>query len=256
MARQPRTVDPGSIHHVTARGIGRRTLFVDDGDRQDFLALMGRTVAEVGWTCHSYCLMGNHYHLVVRVGERGLSRGMYRLNGLFSQRYNRRYRVAGHVLDKRFGNQLVDTHEHLLELVRYVHLNPVRGGLCPLPDGWRWSSYRAIAGLEPAPAFLDTDETLGLFGRDPAAARAAFVRFVHAGISLPPRPKPGDASRPDLLNLVRTMGLEGAKLAVEVHGYARREVAAALGVHPRTLRRHLSALSLSGPGPGPDIPGR
>jgi len=256
MARRPRTEYPGSIHHVTARGIGRRALFADDADRSAFLSLLGTEVVEQGWTCHSYCLMGNHYHLVVRVGDSGLARGMYRLNGLFSQRYNRTYGVGGHVLDKRFANQLVGHHEHLLELVRYVHLNPVRAGLCRLPDGWRWSSYRAIAGLEPPLGGLAPEETLGLFGRDPEVARGAFARFVVAGIAIPPPARPADAGRPGLLDLVRTLGLEGARLAVEMYGYTREDVASALGVHPRTLRRHLQALSGSGPGPEPDIPGR
>ena len=246
MARQPRPDHPGSIHHVTARGIGRRVLFVDDSDRDEFLALLGRVAGDMDWTCHSYCLMGNHYHLVVGVGEQGLSRGMYRLNSLFAQRYNRIYDVRGHVLDKRFSSQLVDRDDYLLELVRYVHLNPVRAGLCRTPERWRWSSYRAIAGFVAAPAFLRTAETLRLFGRDPGDARSAFSEFVADGMECPQRARAAENERPDMRHLLRTLGLEGARLAVETHGYLRRDVAAAMGVHPRTLNRQLAAWATLG----------
>jgi REP element-mobilizing transposase RayT len=238
MARPPRHDHPRSLHHVTARGIARRTLFVDDGDRIAFLAALGLVVRAEDWRCLAYCLMGNHFHLLVQVGDRGLSAGMHRLNGRCAQRFNRLYGVTGHVFDRRFANQPITRQVHLLEVVRYLHLNPVRAGLCALPGLWPWSSYRAIAGRESAPTFLDARGTLDLFGPLPGA-RAAFEEFVADGLRDPEPREPNEYARPELADLVRTMGLEGGLIAHLRYRYPQALVAEALGVSRNTFRREL-----------------
>lgn len=242
MPRRPRIVHPGSIHHITARGIGRRVLFAADDDRRTFLRTLAGVVRNHDWTCHSYCLMGNHFHLVVQTGERGLAGGMHRLNALHAQRYNRLYGVTGHVFDRRYANQLVTEHQHLRELTRYVHLNPVRAGLCEHPSEWPWSSYRAIAGIDHPPALLSPLATLGVFDHDVDRARAEFVRHVEDGMAAAPI-EPAPLARPKLLDLVRTLGREGGVLAHVRYGYPQRDVAAALGMSSRNFRRHLHAVS-------------
>jgi REP element-mobilizing transposase RayT len=200
---------PGSLHHVTARGAVCQTLFVDREDRVAFLGLLDDAVRRSDWTCHAYCLMGNHFHLVVQAGEHGLAPGMHRLNLRYARRFNQRYDRSGHAFDRRFADQLVTDEAHLLELVRYVHLNPVRAGLQTRPGGWEWSSYRAIAGLVPAPRFLSVDRTLELFGGPAEVAREHFVRFVDEGIGRPEPGGPTGEGRPDLAGLIRRRGFAG-----------------------------------------------
>ena len=248
MARNPRIVFPGSLHHITARGVARRALFADDNDREWFLSLLAGVVRLNDWTCHSYCLMGNHFHLVVRTGEFGLAAGMHRLNALHAQRYNRLFGVKGHVFDSRYANQLVTEHQHELELARYVPLNPVRAGLCRRPSEWPWSSYRDIAGLEPARLPTSPLATLELFGRDVDAARGAYVEWVEEGIAAP-TPRLGEVRRPALLELIRTLGVDGGVLAFTKYGYRQPEIAAALGLSVATLQRRLAAVRESAPGP-------
>lgn len=248
MARRHRTVYPGSLHHITARGIGRRTLFVDDDDRRAFLHSLALVVRDADWLCQCFCLMGNHFHLLVQTGDRGLTPGMHRLQTRCALRYNRLYGVTGHVFDRRFANSLVTRGEHLLELLRYIHLNPVRARLCPHPVAWPWSSFRAIAGIDPAPRFLSPEGPLGLFGRDETSARTAFVRFVEDGMGVANPPHPDTLARPSLEELVRTLGLEGGRLAYAVHGYRQPEIAAALGMSCTNFRRELQR-------PGGSMPG-
>jgi REP element-mobilizing transposase RayT len=130
------------------------------------------------WLCKSYCLMGTHYHLVVQTPDANLSEGMQLLNGRYAQRFNGRHGRRGHLFGERFYSVHVESDSHLFAALRYVARNPVEAGLCAAPEGWRWSSFRATAGLEPAPRFLDLDGVLGLFGVRRQAARAGFVRLV------------------------------------------------------------------------------
>lgn len=178
MPRAPRILVPGGIYHVTARGNRRQAVFADDRDHERFLALLGEVTDRLGWQCHSYCLMPNHYHAVVETPAGDISDGMRRLNSRYAQWFNWRYGLDGHLFQGRFHAVLVESDWHLLELSRYLALNPVRGGLCRLATEWRWSSYRALLELCPPPRFLATERVLDLFGRDPAAARRTFHRFV------------------------------------------------------------------------------
>ena len=181
MARPLRLEHPGALWHVTARGNERGDVFRDDVDRREFLSVLGRTVTIYGWRLHAWVLMGNHYHLLVETPEPTLSRGMRDLNGVTTQRFNRRHGRTGHLFEGRYKAILVERDSHLLELIRYVVLNPVRAGLSRTAPAWPWSSYGATAGLAEAPDWLETGWTLEQFGRRPAEARRRYAAFVAEG---------------------------------------------------------------------------
>jgi putative transposase len=180
---------PGALYHVSARGNERQDIYRGAGDREHFLELLGLGVERHGWLCHGYCLMGNHYHLVVETPEPNLPEGMRHLNGRYAQAFNRRHARVGHLFQGRYHAVLVEKEAYLLELVRYIVLNPVRVGWHELPEQWRWSSYRALAGLEPRPAWLATDWLLAQFTPRRDRARARLRQFVLEGIA-DPRPLP------------------------------------------------------------------
>jgi REP element-mobilizing transposase RayT len=164
-----------------ARGHERSAIFRDADDRAKFLALVAAIVPEEKWLVHGYCLLGNHYHLMIETPEGELSRGMRSLNGDYARWFNWRHDRRGHVFEGRFRAVLVQKESHLLELHRYIVLNPVRARLALRPGDWRWSSYRATAGLERAPGWLETDWTLAQFAGSRAAARGDFQKFVAGG---------------------------------------------------------------------------
>ena len=190
MARPLRIEFPGAIYHVTSRGNAQQAIFEDDGDRRQLCAVLGGAVERHGWLCHAYCLMDNHYHLMIETPDGNLARGMGRLNGLYTQRFNRRHGRVGHLFQGRYKAILVERESYLLELCRYVVLNPVRAGLVRRPAAYRWSSYRATAGREPAPRFLTTDWILSQFGKRRGRAQARYAAFVKEGAALP-SPWPG-----------------------------------------------------------------
>jgi REP-associated tyrosine transposase len=180
MARDLRLEFAGALYHLTARGNEQQAIFRDDSDRRWFLKLLAREVAQQRWQCHAYCLMGNHYHLLIETTEPNLARGMRRLNSAYAQGFNHRHGRVGHLFQGRYHSVLVEKESYLLEVSRYIVLNPVRASLVCTPEEWAWSSYRATSGLEPAPAFLQVDWLLGIFSDDIAMARPAYVRFVHS----------------------------------------------------------------------------
>ena len=182
MARPLRLAYPGAVYHVTARGNAGQPIYLDDADRQRFVNLLSREVAQQGWRCYAYCLMENHYHLLFETPEANLVAGMRRLNGAYAQAFNRRHGRVGHLLQGRYKAILVDRESHLLELCRYVVLNPVRAGLVGRPADWRWSSYQATVVGRSAPAWLDVAWVLDQFGSAPPAARRAYRRFVAEGV--------------------------------------------------------------------------
>jgi REP-associated tyrosine transposase len=181
VARPLRLEYPGAIYHLIARGHERSNIYRDADDRKKFLALLGSIGRDEQWLVHAYCLMTNHYHLLVETPKGVLSRGMRSLNGRYTQWFNRRHKRNGHLFEGRFKSVLVQKESHLLELVRYVVLNPVRARLVERPGDWRWSSYRATSGRGPAPEWLERDWTLGQFARNRSAAGEAFRRFVAEG---------------------------------------------------------------------------
>jgi len=183
MARPLRILEPDGIYNVGSRGNNKETMFRDATDWMEFLRLLAKVSVRHRWEGWAYCLMGNHFHLLVQLPHLGLSEGMQLLNAGYAVRTNARYKRWGHLVRNRFYSHQVESEEHLLELCRYVVLNPVRAGLCRSPADWPWSSYRATAGLEPPHPFLATDEILDLFGSDPVSARASYRDFVQEGIS-------------------------------------------------------------------------
>lgn len=182
MARPLRIEFPGAIYHVTSRGDRREPIFEDDDDRHTFLMHVGEAMVRFDAAILAYCLMDNHYHLVIHTRRGNLSRLMQRLNGTYTQAYNRRHGMVGHLLQGRFKGILVDENAYLLEVVRYVDLNPVRARMVRDPGNWPWSSYRAHIGKANAPEWLDTGAVHGyLLGRDPENAadrRRAAQRYV------------------------------------------------------------------------------
>lgn len=184
MARPLRIEYPGACYHITARGNAKQAIFRDDADREILLRILGAAVKRFAWELHAYCLMGNHYHLLVQTPVPNLSRGMKQLNGVYTQRFNRRHERVGHLFQGRFGAILVERETYLLELVRYVSLNPVRAGMVSAPEQWPWSSHKAHAALAPAPEWLRMEAILERFAADPMEAPLRYRRFVADGIGL------------------------------------------------------------------------
>lgn len=185
MARPLRIEFPGAVYHVTSRGNARAAIYADDTDRTTFLALLTQVVQRYHWLCHAYCLMDNHYHLVLETPEGNLAQGMRQVNGLYTQGYNRRHGRVGHVLQGRYKAILIERDSYLLTVCRYVVLNPVRAGMVRTAQEYGWSSYGATAGDREAPALLCTDWLLAQFGQDRAAAQQHYRRFVAEGVTHP-----------------------------------------------------------------------
>ena len=181
MARPLRLEFEGALYHITSRGNARESIFLDNGDRARFLEILGDVVDRFGWICHAYCLMTNHYHLLIETPDADLSRGMHLLNGVYTQWFNHRYDRVGHLFQGRFKAILVEKDTHLLELVRYVVLNPIRAKTVRNVRDWPWSSYRATAGQAEAPGFLTIGWILSQFDLDPERAVRAYRRFVQQG---------------------------------------------------------------------------
>jgi REP element-mobilizing transposase RayT len=147
-----------------------------------WLDLLQRVCERFHFVIHAYCQMGNHYHLVVETIEGNLAQGMRQLNSIYSQEFNRRNGLVGHVFQGRYRAVLVQKDSYLLELSRYVVLNPVRAHLVSGPQNWAWSSYNATMGINCAPECLDIDWILSQFGKDRESARQAYQAFVLAGV--------------------------------------------------------------------------
>jgi len=277
MARPLRIEFPGALYHLTARGNARQNIFFDNADRHLFLSVLDRVVLRFRLVLHAYCLMDNHYHLLLETPEANLSKALRQLNGVYTQAFNRRHGKVGHVLQGRFKAILVERDSYLLELCRYVVLNPVRAKITRKPDIYRWSSYRASAGLVPVPMFLTVDWLLSQFGKQRAAAQRKYRIFVAEGIgqtspweklqgqvllggqAFVERLQPGlrerrpikeiprtqrFAARPTLAQLFRSGVLavlphrnEVIRRAHLEHGYSLSEIGRAVGLHYSTISR-------------------
>jgi putative transposase len=185
MSRPLRLEFPNALYHVTARGDRRENIFEDDQDRRAFLATLALVVKQFNWLCYAYCLMDNHYHLLVQTPDSNLSKGMRQLNGVFTQASNRRHSRVGHLFQGRFKAILVDSDAYLLELARYIVLNPVRAGMVKRSDRWPWSSYRASVGLIAADEFLAVDGLLAQFAKRRSVAQLRYAQFVSEGSKAP-----------------------------------------------------------------------
>lgn len=271
MARPLRVEFSGAIYHLTSRGNARQKVFFTDTDRELFLDTLSQVVSRYGWICHAYCLMANHYHLLVETPKANLSLGMRQLNGMYTQSFNRRHNRVGHLFQGRFKAILVEKESYLLELCRYIVLNPVRVKGKGEIGGWKWSSYRATAGLASVPEFLSTDWILGQFGKNRAKAQKQYRAFVREGLENRPweelkgqiylgseafieRHSPGNqelkeiprvqlkAVKPSLERIFAKSGKRAIVQAYKEHGYRLQEIAAHLGVHYATVSRRLKQM--------------
>ena len=183
MSRPLRLEFSGALYHVTSRGDRREDIFVDAHDRQSWLDTLSQCCERYNWVIHAWCQMTNHYHLVIETPEANLSAGMRQLNGVYTQAFNRRHHRVGHVYQGRFKAILVDRDSYLLELLRYVVLNPVRAGMVKHVADWPWSSYHAMMGEEIKPQWLETQWALQQFATQSKTQRARYAQFVEQGLS-------------------------------------------------------------------------
>lgn len=278
MTRPLRIQYEGAVYHVTARGNDRRSIFRDAGDRRLFLHVLAEVNGKFHWFCHAYCLMGNHYHLVIETPDGNLSQGMRQLNGVYTQSYNRRHGRTGHLFQGRYQGILVEKETHLLEVCRYVVLNPVRAKLVRHPEEWEWSSYLATAGKEKPHRCLSTQWVLERFGSSLKEAAIRYRQFIEEGIGetiwdkvraqsilgredfveslvgyvkgrrnieeLPKRQR--HVARPDLREIFSATAMsnkaERNKTILRAHekqGYSQKEIADWLGIHYSTISKLL-----------------
>jgi len=180
MARQPRIHLPGGYYHVMVRGNGGNDIFFSSADRNRFLLFVQEGIERYGHRVHAFCLMDNHVHLLIQVGATPLSKVMQNLGFRYTRYINKKRKTVGHLFQGRFKSILVEADSYLLELVRYIHLNPVRAGMCESADAYEWSSHRCYLG-STAIAWLHTEEVLGRFSSHEQQARSLYAEFVEKG---------------------------------------------------------------------------
>ena len=231
----------GAIHHVMARGNNREAIFRDDNDRCRFLGMAGRMMAKRRWSCASYCLLGNHVHLLVSTIDDSLSAGMRDLLAAHARAFNDRHGRRGHLFRERFLSIPVSDERQFAAVVRYIALNPVEAGLCRDPRDWPWSSLAPALGLAPAQPFLDVAWLLETFGETTAGARRNLAELVSGDapdeppgtvaedvIPVPARAR--NVVRPTVCDLLRRHGeAQGLGVCVDL-GYTHAEIGRALGV--------------------------
>jgi REP element-mobilizing transposase RayT len=183
MGREPRPQIPGGIYHVGTRGIRRQPIYHDFLDFQSFLDLLAEASNRCGWRINGYCLMTNHYHLIVETPEPNISVGMHYVNNVHAKQFNRRYGFEGHLFDRRFFSELVTSDAQLVTTHRYVVLNPIRARMCTDPAQWPWSSYRASVGLETPADFLHLDHLETYFGRAGTDSQTRFRAFIAEAVA-------------------------------------------------------------------------
>jgi putative transposase len=201
MTRRRRQDFAGAFHHVTSRGVHKRDIYFSVLDRLHWLNLLEATCRKYSLRCVAYCQMGNHFHVVLQSREGQLAKAMGMLNSSYAQYINQITGAVGHAFQGRYHAELIDRDAYLLEVIRYVLLNPVRARLVDDPGHWPWSSYRLTLGIDPAPEWLDVAWVLRLFGAEPGQAAEHLRSFVLAGIDEPrklpagvPDPAPGSGT--------------------------------------------------------------
>ena len=182
MSRPLRLEFSGALYHVTSRGNRREDIYESNKDREVFLSILDDVCEKCHWVCHAYCLMSNHYHLLLETPEANLSVGMRQLNGVYSQKFNALHSRVGHVFQGRYKAILVEKESYLLELARYIVLNPVRAKMVATAKEWPWSSYRATAGLKTCVKCLQVEWLLASFGGNKSTAIKAYKQFVARGV--------------------------------------------------------------------------
>jgi len=271
MARPLRIEYPGAVYHITNRGNDKKAVFKDDQDRETFLKILTFVNKRYHWLCHAYCLMDNHYHLMIETPDANLSLGMRQLNGVYTQARNKRYNKTGHLFQGRYKAIVIQKDTHLLKVCRYVVLNPVRAKMVEKPEAWKWSSYRATEGSAAPHPCLTVEWLLGQFSRTRVKAEKKYRQFVKEGIGresvwnefkgqtllgeddfvdsladhlrahkdIPEIPKSQRyANRPTLEKIFNKSVLDDKRKrdkkiadAVEKYGYTQRAIADYLGVH-------------------------
>lgn len=185
MTRPLRLNFPGALHHVTSRGIRRAPIYLDDADRRIWLEVLAKVCERHNCVIHSFCQMTNHYHVLIETVDANLPNCIQQLNGVYSQHFNRRHSLVGHVFQGRYHAILVQKERYLLEVSRYIVLNPLRASIVQALNEWPWSSYRYFIGESTHADWLERDALLAQFGDTPASAIAAYKEFVLAGIGQP-----------------------------------------------------------------------
>jgi putative transposase len=238
MTRPLRQDYPGATHHVFSRGVARSVIAVDDSDYEYALTVLGRAISRFGLRCHAWCYLPNHSHLLVTSELGNLSRAMHWIGTCTAQAFNRRHERSGHLYQGRFGSRLIGDDAYLLEIARYLPLNPVRAGLCSAPDDWAWSSYAATVGLRAKPSYLDAGAFLDAFASGPAYA--AWVQDGVLATSLDAHGIPKRPERPTLAELVPEDSDRAIAFAHFHHGYTKAAIARHLGVHRAQVGRRLA----------------
>jgi len=192
MVRQTRIEYNGALYHITSRGNARQDIYLDDNDRLAFLETLRKTRNRYHCTIYAYCLMDNHYHLLVETPDANISQFMRQLNGVYTQTFNRTHDTVGHLFQGRFKSILVQKNLYLLELARYIVLNPVRAGMVKTAKDWHWSSYRATANLSAPTEWINSDWILAQFSKQPKMAIKKYQQFVTQGKN---QPKPWEKLR-------------------------------------------------------------
>jgi putative transposase len=238
MARPLRLDYPGATHHVFSRAVARTLVAVDSADYERTLDLLARVVSRFELKCHAWCFLPNHAHLLVTSQLGNLSTAMHWLGTCTAQTFNKRHDRTGHLYQGRFGSRLVSDDSYLLELARYLPLNPVRARLCNSPGDWEWSSYAATAGLCAAPPFLDASPFSDLLGSPDAYA--AWVTDGLLATTLDERGIPLPAARTPLEILLQIDSAHAIADAHFRHGYSKAAIARHLGVSPNQIARRLA----------------
>jgi REP element-mobilizing transposase RayT len=219
-----------ALYHVTARGDRRDSIFRSDSDRLVWLSILGETCERFNFVIRSYCQMTNHYHLLLETREGELARGMRQLNGNYSRYFNRTHGLVGHVFQGRYKAILCQTEPYLLELARYIELNPVRARVVAFPVEWPWSSYRATIGLADSPRWQGSEPVLMRFGSNRSDAQQTYKEFVAAGIGgISPLARVADEMvLGDEAFRARVVGVEPAGNLQEIKRNQRRAIAGPL----------------------------
>jgi len=250
MSRAPRDFFPGAIHHVTSRGNRRAAIYHDRRDHFIWLDTLAETVEKHELKVHAYCLMPNHYHLLIETVHANLSESMHQLNAIYCQHFNRRHGLTGHVIQGRFHAVPVTKDRQLLAVARYVSLNPVRAKLVADPADWPWSSHRHYLFPDEAPDWLETNWLLSQFGTGDLSQRiAAYAKFVANGIGMPnplklhaERPNPFRERAQPLITYATAYPdrNEAMAKAYQSTAYTRQEIAEHFGVSARTVARAIN----------------
>jgi putative transposase len=204
MGRAPRIEYEGAVYHVTNRGNGHEAIYREEADWKAFLGIMGDVVSKFGWRIYTYCLMGNHYHLLLETPQPNLALGMRDLDRQYTVRYNWRYEHSGHVFRGRYWSGLVLNDNYLIDVASYLLLNPVRAHLVKSPEEWRWSSCAAMSGLVSAPSWLDLDWLPVDFRGVPGEKSSPLLSYVRECIGKP-RPANLETQRRYLHQNVKTI---------------------------------------------------